>query len=123
MSLESIGQDMGNRKKYILFTLDCPFPEKTFFIDIHGKKQNVISLRFIVRAEQEKEIINMQNKSFGSAQISFGKAENIDRDALVSIVESKDKPNTSAIMIKASQERDGEIVKLREVRLPSVSEH
>ncbi len=58
----------------------------------------------------------MQNKSFGSAQLSFGKTRDIDKNALISIVENKNQLNSAAIMIKPSQEQNGKIIKLRTVK-------
>ena len=51
-----------------------------------------------------------------SSQVSFGKTGNIDKNALISIVENESRLNSAAIMIKQSQEKNGEIIKLRAVK-------
>ena len=128
MTLESIGQNIKKKKtddkqNYIVFTLESHVPENTFFIDDRGKKQKIIYLRFVAHAREEDETITMQNNSFGSAQISFGKTKDIHRNALVSIVETKDKPNTATIMIRTDKEKVEDIVNLREVKPPNGNKH
>jgi hypothetical protein len=120
MPLDNYEQDRNqktqDRPKYTVFKLDCPLPKNTFFIDPQGDHMENISLHFIGHEEIEYELINMQNKSFGSSQVSFGKTGNIDKNALISIVENEHQLNSAAIMIKPSQERNDEIIKLRAVK-------
>jgi hypothetical protein len=122
MSLEDFAKDTetktDDKQRYIVFTLESSLPENTFSIDGNGKKHKVLSLKFIAHAKQETELVNMHRGSFGSAQISFGNTENIDANALVTIVEHEYKSNTAAMMIRSKKERDEEIINLRAVNHP-----
>jgi hypothetical protein len=116
MSLDNYVQDRNQRTKdrpnYTVFKLDCPLPKNTFFVDPQGGKREIISLHFIGHEEIEYELVNMQNASFGSSQVSFGKTGNIDKNALISIVENESRLNSAAIMIKQSQEKMGRLLNL-----------
>jgi hypothetical protein len=58
----------------------------------------------------------MNNSSFGSAQIAFGKTCTVDAKSLVSIVEHEDKPNTIEIMLPSESKGMIHIVDLRGVK-------
>jgi hypothetical protein len=119
MSLDSHTQDQGastmGDTKYAVFKLDCPLPEGMLYTNIDGEIVEVEALHFIGHEKKEYELVKMQNGTFGSSQISFGKTSNIHKDALVSIVENQERPNTAAIMIKDDKKNVEEIVNLRRV--------
>jgi hypothetical protein len=51
----------------------------------------------------------MEDGSFGSAQVAFGRTKTVDEKSLVTIVEREDGPNTAAIWLPSN---DKEIVNI-----------
>lgn len=106
----------NDQKPYVVFQLEFRLPENTYFMDTTGIKRQIGKLLLIGRALRERELVNLQNGSFGSAQVAFGKTLSVDAESLVSIVEYEDKANTAAIMLPTENKEMVRIVNLREAK-------
>jgi len=121
MSVEDLTLEMeesgtNNRKKYTVFQMDFSVPDGIYFTDTLGTKRELGKLCIIGHSSCESELVNMQNNSFGPAQIAFGKTHTLDPKSLVSIVEHENGPNTAAMMLHSDNKDIADIVNLREVK-------
>jgi hypothetical protein len=74
-------------------------------------------MRKIGHFSSQSELVNMQNNSFGPAQIAFGKMHTLDPKSLVSIIEHENGPNTAAMMLHSNNKNENYITNLREVEM------
>jgi len=109
-------QSVNEQRPYIVFSMVRDVPGNIFFIDNLGVKRKVSKLHIIGRAVYESELVNMQQGSFGSAQVAFGKTHEIDAESIISIVEYEDKPGTAAILLPPDSQTQDSIINLREVK-------
>lgn len=109
------GTDL-NKDTYAIFKMGFPVPNGTFFIDTSNIRRKISSLIIIGHSNRETELVDLEEGSFGSAQIAFGKTKAIDEKSLITIVEREDGPNTAAIMLQSDNNDTINIVDLREAK-------
>ncbi len=96
--------------------MEFSVPDGIYFTDTLGRKREVNKLCIIGHCSNESELVNMQNNSFGPAQIAFGKMHTLDPKSLVSIVEHENGPHTAAIMLHSNNKNENYIINLRPVK-------
>jgi hypothetical protein len=101
--------------KYFVFTCDFPLPENEAYMWIEDIKCFIHGIKVLGHYTYETELVSLENKSFGSAQVAFGHTQQIDKESLISIVEHKDKPDSAALMFASENKDSTHIVTLRPV--------
>ena len=104
-----------NEHPYTIFQMEFNVPEGTYLVDAFNIRREINRLSIIGHSHRETELIDMQNGSFGSAQITIGKTKAVEARSLITIVEHEEGPNTAAIMLSSN---DKEIIKIIDAHIP-----
>jgi hypothetical protein len=105
-----------NEDTYTIFQMEFSVPRGTYIVDTSNVRRKINSLVIIGHSNRETELIDMEDGSFGSAQIAFGKTKTVDAKSLVTIVEHEEGPNTAAILLPSDKKDSINIVDLREAK-------
>ncbi len=111
--IEQLRGTNTNEHPCTIFQMEFNVPEGTYLVDASNIRQEINRLSIIGHSYSETELIDMQDGSFGSAQIAFGKTKTVDARSLVTVVEHENGPNTAAIMLPTNKEELVTIVDLR----------
>src|SRR2546423_3686608 len=84
---EQLGKTNPDEHTYSIFKMQFRVPNGTSFVDTSNVRRKISSLLIIGHSHRETELIEMEDGSFGSAQIAFGTTKTVDAKSLVTIVE------------------------------------
>jgi hypothetical protein len=114
--IEQLKETNIKEHTYAVFQMEFNAPQGTYLIDASNIRREINSLCIIGHGTCESELVDMQDGSFGSAQIAFGKTKTVDTQSLITIVEQEEGPNTAALMFPSNDKETINIVDLREVK-------
>ncbi len=113
---EQLRQTNPDKDTYSIFKMEFRVPKGTSFVDTSNVRWKISSLVIIGHSHRETELIEMEDGSFGSAQIAFGKTKTVDAKSLVTIVEHEAGLNSAAILVPSNDKEVVNIVDLREAK-------